>query len=381
MSKLIVIGFLVAICLTGCDQVRLPSAETPETVPQSSEDVPATIEATIATEEAPSTSGGETIEVQSQVAGLTLADDTAELYDELPDVELLPSAIDDLAAVNAQLCGLPMKPLEDSLTLAERTGAREAEPDLIGTATINGTTAALFDFPGLVKMEPRAVLPSGAIVSGHCGATRIAKHWFVTAAHCLDDDFDEVVLIAESETLSSPLAKRVNASASVCHASYGGARGSFANDIALVRIDDESVAELSRVQIADWRAMTDPFVPFNYAEARMAGWGLTAFQGRLSDTLLSANLGIIGIGPAEIAVTSLEGAGPCIGDSGGPLFVTDSDGRSVMVGVLSLVEENMETQRFCEGEYGARYTNLQGYADWVERVIETCENGLGLCGF
>ncbi|MCR9269973.1 MAG: trypsin-like serine protease [Hyphomonadaceae bacterium] len=377
MSKTLVWGTLAALCLAACDQVRLPSADislADETIEVAAEPEGRAAEPAGESEE-------ELVAVQAVVADSAIANDGLQVYDERSDIPSLPPLVEDLAEVNAVPCGLPVKPLDDSPTLAERTGARPADPDLFGTATINGAAASLMDFPGLVKMEPRAFLPSGAIASGHCSATRIAERWFVTAAHCLDDDFDEVVLIAGSETLSSPLATRVNASASLCHASYDGAGSHFNNDIALVRVEEDALAGLSRVPVVKFGTTDKPLVPYNYGEARMAGWGLTVFQGRLSDTLLSAALTISGTGPAEISVVSQDGAGPCVGDSGGPLLVMEEDGSSVVVGVLSVVEQNLETGAFCDGMYGARYTNLRGYEDWIEKVFSTCENGLGLCGF
>lgn len=389
MSKTLISGLVAALVLTACDQVRLPSAEdadpntgtTVETV-DATETVPA-VDTTVTVEpEAPvEDASADAAPVEEPVSDLTITEEQPELVDELPDIEPLVPAVDNLAAINAELCGLPVKPLENSLTLAELADAEPADPDTVGTATINGSLASLADFPGLVKMEPREILPSGGIVSGHCGATRIADNWFITAAHCLDDDYDEVNLVIGSETLSSPLATRVGASASVCHGAYGGGGYNYVNDIALVRVDDDTLPELAGVPIAKFADTENPLIPFNYGEARMAGWGMTVFQGRLSDTLLSADLIMTGTGPAAIGVMSDEGAGPCVGDSGGPLFVTEEDGSHVVVGVLSVVEQNQETRQFCEGEYGARYTNLQGYRGWIEEVITTCENGLGLCGF
>jgi len=289
--------------------------------------------------------------------------------------------ITDLAQVNAAICGLALRPIDNSLTLAEVADAGPPNPEAVSIATINGTAASLADFPGLVKMEPRETLPGGAISSGHCGATRIADNWFITAAHCLDDDYDEVLLIAGAENLQNPFAKRVQASASLCHAAYGGAGNNYVNDIALVRIDDEVAAELSDLPIAAYGATQNTLVPFNYETAQMAGWGLTAFRGSLSNDLLTATLRMTGTGPAAVGVESIAGAGPCVGDSGGPLFVSEADGSKTVIGVLSVVEQNLETGQFCAGQYGARYTNLQGYIGWIEDTIAACDANRGLCGF
>ena len=371
MSSTRIMGAVAAACLlSACDQVRLPAPGDQETTTQ--EASTAEPEPTV-----------DVVQIEPATTDIVDTDVTERDMTEADTVDIAPppALITDLAAINAALCGLPLRPLDDSLTLAEITGARPADPDLIETATVNGEAASLIDFPGLVKMEPREFLPSGAIASGHCGATRISEHWFVTAAHCLDDDYDEVSLVVDSETLSSPLAKRVSAVSAVCHAAYGGAGSSYMNDIAMVRIDDDDIASIGRVPIASFGDTEATLVPFNYAEARMAGWGLTAFRGVLSDTLLQADLDVTKVGPSVIEVRSKAGAGPCVGDSGGPLFVSEPDRAPILVGVLSVVEQNPATGAFCEGDYGARYTNLQGYVSWIDDIVATCDNGEGLCGY
>ena len=112
----------------------------------------------------------------------------------------------------------------------------------------------------------------------------------------------------------------------------------------------------------------------------MAGWGITSFTGgELSNTLLSAELNVVSSGPAAVTVASRETAGPCIGDSGGPLMIDEADGAPKVIGVLSVVEQNRQTGAFCEGDYNARYTNLQGYLDWIDSVIGVCTTRPELC--
>ena len=379
MKRSILIGLVFGtLTLSACDQIRVPGDGRPNPTPPVTDPEPTAPEPT-----APEPVTPEPVTPEPETTTPTTPDPAptpAPTEDPTPETaEATP--ITDLAQVNAAVCGLALRPVDDSLTLAEVANATPPNPDTVSAAVINGDSASLSDFPGLVKMEPRETLPGGAISSGHCGATRIANNWFITAAHCLDDDYDEVLLIAGSENLQNPFAKRVQATASLCHAAYGGAGNNYVNDIALVRVDDAVASELNDLPIAAYGETQSTLVPFNYETVEMAGWGLTAFRGSLSNDLLTATLSLTGTGPAAIGVESIAGAGPCIGDSGGPLFVTESDGTKTVVGVLSVVEQNLETGQFCSGQYGARYTNLQGYTSWISETIAACESNNGLCGF
>jgi len=285
--------------------------------------------------------------------------------------------IANLLTVNAERCAPTSA--EASLTLAEIASARPASTNVTAQA-VNGTQITTADFPGIVKMEPKRTLASGGISSGHCGATRIAHNWFVTASHCLDDTYDDIELISTQSLLTDPRAVRVKANASLCHAAYGGGSGQYANDIALVSISDEAAEAFSAVPIARFGATDAALSPSNYSSARMAGWGITSFEGgELSNALLTTELTLISSGPAAIIVSSRDEAGPCIGDSGGPLLIDETDGASKVIGVLSVVEQNRLTGAFCEGTYNARYTNLDGYQDWIESVIGVCTASPELC--
>ncbi|MEM9669337.1 MAG: trypsin-like serine protease [Pseudomonadota bacterium] len=297
--------------------------------------------------------------------------DTSPINESSPNWASIPT---DLAGVNALRCA---PSTEETRTVAEATDARPAEA-VFSTKTVNGTIVTAADFPGIVKMEPRRQIAEG-ISSGHCGATRISNNWFVTAAHCLDNTYDDILLIATESNLRNPFAERLSATASICHAAYGGTGGNYANDIALVAISDTDADKLVNTPIARFENTQSSLNKSAYPSARMAGWGLTSFGGNLSDTLLAAEVDLVATGPAAITVASREGAGPCIGDSGGPLIVDEPDGSPTVVGVLSVVEQNRTTGEFCSGEYRARYTNVQGYIGWIEDVIATCDSNPDLC--
>lgn len=393
----------MAFILAGCDQVRLPginpsSAEekaadtappaggytetdlqpTPEEIAEEEAEA-----ARIAAEEAAAASA---LETQAEGATAAPEDAPAPSGDAAngtaadDEAMLTPEALraTSLGLVNASRCILPGG-AAPTPTVAKAAGATELEEPMLGTEAVNALAASLSAFPGIVKIEPRRTDAAGIVASGHCGAVRVARNWFVTAAHCIDEPFDEIRLIGEAANLRSPEARRTSAEYAVCHAGYQGTDNGYANDIALVRLNEEQIAGLGNVPVARFGQTALPLAPANYPVGEMAGWGLTRFDGQLSNDLLTTRLKIVAAGPAAITVSSENGAGPCIGDSGGPLYVTETDGSKTVVGILSVVEQNRATGHFCEGEYNGRYTNLQGYAGWISSVMALCEQDGTAC--
>lgn len=349
---------LCLLAIPACDAVRVPGGSesvSPPTAPE--------------TAEALETTDNPVLDQSAPSEGTVVTDDSAP---ETPvTTASAPGTPQSLPEINARVCGtIPDVPLTP--TVAARAGVTVIQPPAFGTATVNGLAGTLANFPGVVKLEPRSLEDGGGVTSGHCGATRISQNWFVTAAHCVDDAFDELRLITGSETLSSPLAQPVSADLAICHGAYGGLRGGYANDIALMRVNDVALENMADVPIARFGATARTLGPTTYPDVEMAGWGLTGYDQGLSNELLSATLTLSSSGPATIGVASRDGAGPCVGDSGGPLYITEDDGTKTVVGILSIVEQNRTTGEYCAGDYGGSYTNLQGYADWIERVVSTC---------
>jgi hypothetical protein len=352
----------LAALISGCDQVRLPGASEPAPPEAEVEEtgIETNDEAADASETETDTEGETpTVDRDSEVP-------PAETADTAPPVD--PS----LALYNATRCALPAA-APPTPTVASVAGATELEEPMIGVEAVNALSANLAAFPGIVKLEPRRAISGGAIASGHCGSVRIRANWLVTAAHCVDQPYDEIRLISDATNLRSPSARTTNADAAFCHGGYLGTENGYANDIALLRLSPEEAAALGNVPIARVASTGRALVPANYPTAEMAGWGLTQFGGQLSSELLTTSISITGVGPAAIAVASKGGSGPCIGDSGGPLYVTEADGSKTVIGVLSVVEQNRTTGEFCAGDYNGRYTNLQGYTAWIDSVIAFCE--------
>lgn len=351
-----------ALLLSACDGLRAPGTETEQT-----SETPADTD-TSSPETQPVADPVETDPAQPA----TPEPVTEPVDGDAPEVPQIAS-LTEINAVNCEVFSL------DGVTVAELMQAGPPEPvGGVTTAQVGGTPISREEFPGLVKLEPAEDIGS-AVGHGHCGTTRISETWFITAAHCLDQKFDRIELVVGAERLSSPDARRVVANLSVCHAAYGGAAQRYANDVALIKIDPIVAETLTDIPIAPLLGTEKTFTPRNYPRAFVAGWGLTDFTaGTLSDELLSTELSVVSVGPSRIQVASLDGAGPCIGDSGGPIYVEETDGTRRLVGVLSAVEGN-DDGKFCEGDYNAQYTNLAGFTNWIEEVQLVCDDDPSLC--
>lgn len=387
------VALLALAALPGCDAVRLPvfnpSGEASATAPASeagAQAAPDTVEAQ-ATAQEPAEAVTPTIDRGAPQApdDLMTPDEAAATPKSLmagvaspsQAVEAGPPGV-TLEEMNAVICGLPAD-APPTPTVGAVAGAMQTEEPAATAQAVNAMAASLVNFPGIVKLEPRRPEEDGIIVSGHCSAVRIADRWLVTAAHCVDQPFEELRIIGEAENLLSPLARVTQGEFAVCHGGYAGTANGYANDIALIRLTDEEVAALGEVPVARYGMTEKPLAPANYETGEMAGWGLTHFGGKLSNDLLAASIRITGAGPSAIYVASQGGAGPCVGDSGGPLYVTEEDGSRTAVGVLSVVEQNRDTGQFCAGDYNGRYTNLQGYRDWMTEVMALCDADENAC--
>lgn len=386
MKRHLLVGaaLMALAALPACDAVRLPVFNPVEQEPA---EAPAAVSIEPATPGTPPAEPVSDLPAQDETPRIDQTQETAlgaavlpqslQQDPETPDASAPASAI-TLAQLNATVCGLPAGE-PSTPTVGAVAGATELEEPALGAEAVNALAASLANFPGIVKLEPQKPEEGGGVTTGHCGALRIADHWLVTAAHCVDEPFEALRIIGDTEDLRSPLARVSKGEFAVCHAGYGGTANGYANDLALIRLSDEDAAALGDVPIARYGATEKPLAPANYPDADMAGWGLTHFGGKLSNDLLTARVRLTGTGPSTIYVASQGGAGPCLGDSGGPLYVTEDDGTKTAVGILSVVEQNRKTGQFCAGDYNGRYTNLQGYMDWMDAIMALCDGDESAC--
>ena len=229
----------------------------------------------------------------------------------------------------------------------------------------------LSDLPGLVKMEQ--ILSSSGGQRHHCAATRVAEHWFMTAAHCVRMKGPSAVvldmmLVAPRPDVMQEDTPLLPIDGAVCHAAWYSATGKFDDDIALLHVSD--VSRISEVEIATMDSGAAPLEAEAYDHAFFAGWGKNG-ENRF---LQGGSLMIDQIGETFILGNNQGGFSPCVGDSGGPLYVSTT-GRPRMVGVLSSV-----TRDGCPPYDLAFYTRVKTFEHWARNAMKLCrQNGEFVC--
>ena len=255
------------------------------------------------------------------------------------------------------------------------------------------------DLPGLIKLE--IILSEGGSERSHCGATRIAKNWFITAAHCVtyaQDVFDIIAMPPRVDSLAENLPIQPVTHA-VCHGAsdYFVASGNLlGDDVALLYLSD--VTGFEDVPVADVDLGRDSVLPSDISSLRFAGWsqnslvterdpeaGLIIRDG--SRFLQGGPLSLGVFGRQVLRADPVNDLGPCQGDSGGPLYA-DIDGETRLFAVLSRVTPPGRNETDAEGNptdgcrphKAAFFIRTSGYSEWMRRVQTTCvQRGRFVC--
>jgi secreted trypsin-like serine protease len=227
------------------------------------------------------------------------------------------------------------------------------------TKIVNGTPAAIEDWPSIA-----AVYPGNSL----CGGTLIAKRWVLTAAHCavISQAEDWEVVIGSS----SRLASGVGVKGIYPHPMYDDY--TLTNDIALVKLKNPSSHPVQKL------ATSSPEVG---TSVKVAGWGVTCFND-ITNCLIQDNLrevtvqikdysqcyfsyadaGIF-LPPGTICASDTD-KDSCQGDSGGPLIAGEGADRR-LIGVVS------NGIGCADEDFPGIYTDVSRYLDWIGSYIGT----------
>jgi len=221
-----------------------------------------------------------------------------------------------------------------------------------GGAIVNGDVVSQ---PRFLDEYPWAVALENPVTGGVCTAVLISPTYLLTAAHCANAR--KRVLVGDTARSRATV---MGIAESIRHPAYDRETHQF--DIGLLRLMEP--VDLPPVPLVARGEML--LLVQKNSPAQVLGWGKTPRSGRdFSDRLVRARVYLKNLAFLGTDIVYTDRAGPCGGDSGGPMLVEGLDGYPVLVGIASTTDGNL----CAKGGGMAMYTSIDVIRDFiVERV-------------
>lgn len=252
-------------------------------------------------------------------------------------------------------CGQPNSP-----SLAEGEGLLGAEGVTIAGNIVGGAnlSAAVQKQAGVVGLV--IVTEAG---TGTCTGSLIHKRIVLTAAHCLDESDGAIRKIYAVFTTDMSKATRANvvaASTGKAHESFAPSAAASWNDVALVKLSADAPSDF---KLARLPSRTTPLRVG--VQAIQMGFGKAEATRNPTTDTSGVLRGVSGIALLRVTADGKElhfnesTKGSCNGDSGGPAYIRDADGKLTQVGLDS--RGNLANS--CLGT--GIYTNVSAHLNWI----------------
>ncbi|XP_059474118.1 brachyurin-like isoform X2 [Neocloeon triangulifer] len=218
-----------------------------------------------------------------------------------------------------------------------------------GNRIVGGDVATRGQFPWMAVITSEI----NGTVQLYCGGSMISGDYVITAAQCVPPENDlnakiRVVLGVHNVSATTEIGRvDLIADYHFVHPNYSS--DTFANDIAIVHLPTR-VSSSPYVSQSQLPFESEINATYQGVRGRMSGWG-SGVGTNYSDVLRYVdvdvqdlqvcidNYGAQYVNEKHICLSTAGGRGPCGGDTGSPLTLTDTNSESHQIGIFSFYDE------------------------------------------